>query len=39
MAAYIVLLRKESGRGYGVDFPDLPGCVTAGKTLNETVAS
>jgi predicted RNase H-like HicB family nuclease len=32
---YIALLRKEDGTDYGVDFPDLPGCVTAGSTLEE----
>ena len=35
MAAYIALLRKETFSDYGVDFPDLPGCVTAGRTLEE----
>ncbi len=35
MTAYIALLRKEPGSDYGVDFPDFPGCVTAGKTLEE----
>jgi predicted RNase H-like HicB family nuclease len=35
MIAYIALLRKESGTDFGVDFPDFPGCVTAGKTLEE----
>ncbi len=32
---YIALLRKESDTDYGVDFPDLPGCITAGSTLDE----
>ncbi len=35
MATYIALLRKEGTSDYGVDFPDLPGCVTAGRTLEE----
>jgi predicted RNase H-like HicB family nuclease len=35
MASYIALLRKESKSDYGVDFPDFPGCITAGKTLEE----
>ncbi len=35
MAAYIALLRKDATSDYGVDFPDLPGCVTAGCTLEE----
>lgn len=35
MAAYIALIRKEAGSDFGVDFPDFPGCVTAGRTLEE----
>ncbi|MBV9785144.1 MAG: type II toxin-antitoxin system HicB family antitoxin [Acidisphaera sp.] len=35
MTAYIALLRKEPASDFGVDFPDFPGCVTAGKTLDE----
>ncbi|MBM4329529.1 MAG: ribbon-helix-helix protein, CopG family [Deltaproteobacteria bacterium] len=35
MANYIALLRKEKGSNFGVDFPDFPGCITAGKTLEE----
>ena len=32
---YIGLIRKEAKSDYGVDFPDFPGCVSAGKTLEE----
>jgi predicted RNase H-like HicB family nuclease len=35
MTAYIGLLRKQKNSDYGVDFPDFPGCVTAGRTLDE----
>jgi predicted RNase H-like HicB family nuclease len=35
MASYIALLRKETKSDYSVDFPDFPGCITAGKTLEE----
>ncbi len=35
MANYIALLRKEDDSDYGVEFPDFPGCVTAGKTIDE----
>jgi predicted RNase H-like HicB family nuclease len=35
MFSYIALLRKDDHSDYSVDFPDLPGCVTAGKTLDE----
>jgi predicted RNase H-like HicB family nuclease len=33
---YIALLRKDPDSDYGVDFPDFPGCITAGSTLEET---
>jgi predicted RNase H-like HicB family nuclease len=35
MAEYIALLHKDRDSDYGVSFPDFPGCVTAGKTLEE----
>jgi len=35
MATYIALLRKERDSEFGVDFPDFPGCITAGKSLEE----
>jgi len=35
MTTYIALLRKEATSDYGVDFPDFPGCVTAGETLED----
>jgi predicted RNase H-like HicB family nuclease len=35
MTAYIALMRKELSTDFGVDFPDFPGCVTAGKALEE----
>ena len=38
MVAYIAYLRKERDSDYGVEFPDLPGCVSAGRTLEEAKA-
>ena len=35
VVSYIALLRKERGSDYGVEFPDFPGCVSAGRTLEE----
>jgi predicted RNase H-like HicB family nuclease len=32
---YIAYLHKERKSDYGVSFPDFPGCVTAGKSLDE----
>lgn len=35
MTAYIALLRKEADSDFGVEFPDFPGCITAGVTLED----
>jgi predicted RNase H-like HicB family nuclease len=35
MRQYIALIHKDHGSDFGVSFPDLPGCVTAGATLDE----
>ena len=35
MTAYVALLRKYPDSDFGVDFPDFPGCVTAGETLED----
>ena len=32
---YIAYLHKDKKSDFGVSFPDFPGCVTAGKTLDE----
>jgi predicted RNase H-like HicB family nuclease len=35
MADYIALIHKDADSDYGVSFPDFPGCVSAGSTLEE----
>ncbi|MCH7936641.1 MAG: type II toxin-antitoxin system HicB family antitoxin [Proteobacteria bacterium] len=35
MATYIALLHKTKTSSFGVTFPDFPGCVTGGETLEE----
>ena len=35
MATYTALLHKDKTSDFGVSFPDLPGCITAGRTLEE----
>jgi len=35
MPSYIGLIRKDDDSDFGVDFPDFPGCVTAGATIEE----
>ena len=32
---YMGLVHKEIDSDYGVSFPDLPGCITAGRTFEE----
>ena len=32
---YIAYLHKDRGSDFGMSFPDFPGCVTAGRTLEE----
>ncbi len=38
MRTYIALLRKDPDSDFSVDFPDFPGCITAGSTLEEARA-
>lgn len=38
MANYIGLIHKDADSDYGVSFPDFPGCVSAGETLDEARA-
>lgn len=38
MLHYIGLIHKDPASDYGVSFPDLPGCMTAGRTLDEARA-
>ena len=35
MRHYIALVRKDPESAYGVEFPDFPGCISAGDTLDE----
>jgi predicted RNase H-like HicB family nuclease len=32
---YIAYLHKDKGSDFGVSFPDFPGCITAGRNLEE----
>ena len=34
MPSYIGIVTKTNGSDYGVFFPDFPGCVTTGQTLD-----
>ena len=35
MTNYIAVIHKENDSDFGVSFPDFPGCVTAGRTIDE----
>jgi predicted RNase H-like HicB family nuclease len=35
---YVALVHKDKDSSYGVSFPDFPGCVAAGHTVDEAVA-
>ena len=35
---YVAYIRRDPESDYGVEFPDLPGCVTAGSTIDEALA-
>jgi predicted RNase H-like HicB family nuclease len=38
LADYIALIHKDADSDYGVSFPDFPGCITAGATIDEARA-
>ena len=38
MPSYIGLIHKDADSDFGVSFPDFPGAITAGKTLDEARA-
>jgi predicted RNase H-like HicB family nuclease len=35
MASYVALIHKDPSSDFGVSFPDFPGCITAGKTIDD----
>ncbi len=35
MASYIAVIHKDPGSEFGVSFPDFPGCITAGASIDE----
>lgn len=36
---YAALVHKEPDSSYGVSFPDFPGCISAGDSLDEALAN
>jgi antitoxin HicB len=37
MAHYIALIHKDRDSGFGVSFPDVPGVITGGDTIDEAM--
>ncbi|MGE0701269.1 MAG: type II toxin-antitoxin system HicB family antitoxin [Hyphomicrobiaceae bacterium] len=35
MPGYFAVIHKDPDSDYGVSFPDLPGCISAGTTLDD----
>jgi len=35
MANYLAIIHKDPKSDYGVSFPDFPGCITAGGSIDE----
>ena len=35
MANYIAVVHKDAKSDFGVSFPDFPGCITAGSSIDE----
>jgi predicted RNase H-like HicB family nuclease len=35
MVNYIAVVHKDPNSDFGVSFPDFPGCVTAGSTIDD----
>jgi predicted RNase H-like HicB family nuclease len=35
MANFIAIVHKDTKSDFGVSFPDFPGCITAGKNIDE----
>ena len=36
---YVAFIHKDPDSCFGVSFPDIPGCISAGDTLDEAVAN
>jgi predicted RNase H-like HicB family nuclease len=34
---YLALVHKDEGTSYGVSFPDVPGCISAGDTFEAAI--
>ena len=39
MSGCVALVHKDEGTRYGVRFPDLPGCISAGDAMDEALSN
>ncbi|MFX4223556.1 MAG: type II toxin-antitoxin system HicB family antitoxin [Thalassobaculum sp.] len=39
MVYYVGIIHRDEGTDYGISFPDFPGCVSAGSTVEELKAN
>ena len=39
MTYYVGIIHRDEGTGYGISFPDFPGCVSAGETVEALKAN
>lgn len=37
--SYVALIHKDPDSEYGISFPDFPGCVSAGRTLEDAIGN
>ena len=36
---YVAFVHKDPDSCYGISFPDFPGCISAGDTMDEAIAN
>ena len=34
---YVSFIHRDEGSGYGISFPDFPGCVSVGDTVDDAI--
>ena len=38
IGGHVAIIRRDASSDYGVEFPDVPGCISAGRTIEEARA-
>lgn len=34
---YVAFIHRDKEPGFGISFPDFPGCISAGDTIDEAI--